>query len=500
MSEALDVLIIGAGLSGIGAAAHLRREYPSKRFRIIEARDAIGGTWDLFRYPGIRSDSDMFTMGYKFKPWTDENSIAAGDTIRTYIEDVAREYDIVDQIRFGQRAVRAEWSTDERLWTVTLRDSDGDFSTLKASFIVNCSGYYNYEQGFTPKFEGADEFGGTIVHPQHWPEDLDYAGKRVVVIGSGATAITLIPNLAKTAEHVTMLQRSPTYIASVPAADPLARKLRGRVSDATTYKIVRLKRYTLGRLMYSVSRKAPNYMKKKLRTLAMTELPAGYDYDTHLTPTYNPWDQRLCACPDGDFFHALRDGGAEIVTGHIDRFTPTGIRLANGDELPCDIIVTATGLNIQMFGGMTVTVDGVDVNLGERLTYKGMMVSGVPNLAMATGYTNASWTLKVELIFDYLMRMWHYMDSNDLDVAVANAPADYYKNTIPLLDLKSGYIKRAERLMPQQGPRPPWRLYQNYLRDSWLLHRGPITGDGMEYLPRAQTKSRTAGVTTATGP
>lgn len=488
MSDQLDVLIIGAGLSGIGAAAHLRRQYPSKRFSIIEARDRIGGTWDLFRYPGIRSDSDMFTMGYKFKPWANEDSIAAGAKIRGYIEDVATDYDLTDHIKFSHRAIRAEWSSADRNWTVTLEDRGAGRTTIKAAFILNCSGYYNYESGFCPTFEGAEDFGGTVVHPQHWPEDLDYSNKRIVVIGSGATAITLVPNLAKTAEHVTMLQRSPTYIASVPAADPLAGRLRGRVSDATVYKLVRGKRYTVGRLMYTVSRKAPNYMKRKLRTLAMKDLPTDYDYDTHLTPSYNPWDQRLCACPDGDFFHAIRDGDAEIVTASIERFTEDGVRLTNGKELPCDIIVTATGLTIQMFGGMTLAVDGEDVDLSERLTYKGMMISGVPNFAIAVGYTNASWTLKVELIFDYLVRMWRHMDANDLEVAVAIAPTDR-SETIPLLDLKSGYIKRAEQLMPRQGTRLPWRLHQNYLRDSWLMHHGRVTGDGIQYLPRKATSA-----------
>lgn len=494
MPEPLDVLIIGAGLSGIGAAAHLRREYPTKSFTIIESRDAIGGTWDLFRYPGIRSDSDMFTMGYKFKPWTDEDSIAAGEKIRTYITDVASEYDITERIMFCHRAIHADWSSEDRTWTVSIRDNTGDVSTIKTRFLLNCSGYYNYEQGFSPTFEGSDDFAGTIVHPQHWPEDLEYEGKRVVVIGSGATAVTLVPSMAKTAEHVTMLQRSPTYIASIPAADPLAEKLRGHVSDDTTYKLVRFKKFTVGRLMYTIARKAPNYTRKQLRKAAMVDLPADYDYDTHLTPTYNPWDQRLCACPDGDFFHAIRGGNAEIVTATIDRFTPTGIRLTNGDELPADIIVTATGLNIQMLGGMTLAVDGEDVDLGTRLIYKGMMVSGVPNFAMATGYTNASWTLKVELIFDYLMRLWHYMDLNDLEVVVAIPPAEYFNKTTPLLDLKSGYITRAQQLMPQQGPRTPWRLYQNYLRDSWLMHRGPIVNDGLEYLPRRRARAQARAV------
>lgn len=499
MSNAVDVLIIGAGLSGIGAAAQLRREYPSKTFTIIEARDAIGGTWDLFRYPGIRSDSDMFTMGYRFKPWTDENSIAAGDTIRSYIADVASEYDITDRIRFGNRAVRAEWSSDQRYWTVTIRDREGDVSTLTARFLLNCSGYYDYEQGFRPKFVGENDFNGVIVHPQHWPSDLDYAGKRVVVIGSGATAVTLLPSLAKTAEHVTMLQRSPTYIASVPAADPLAMKLRGRVSDELLYKVVRLKKYTVGRLMYTFARKAPDRTRTQLRKAAMAELPADFDYDTHLTPTYNPWDQRLCACPDGDFFHAIRDGNAEIVTGNIDRFAATGIRLTNGDELPADVIVTATGLKIQMLGGMTLAIDGEDVDLGNCLTYKGMMLSGVPNFAMAVGYTNASWTLKVQLIFDYLVRMWRHMDRDDFDVAIAIAPDGYQSQTSPLLDLKSGYIKRAERLLPKQGPRPPWRLYQNYLRDSWLMRRGPITNDGITYLPRRVPAQTSVSVQVGTG-
>ncbi len=480
-SEHFDVLIVGAGLSGIGAASRLRQRYPEKTFTILESRDAIGGTWDLFRYPGIRSDSDMFTLGYDFKPWTDGQAIADGESIRAYIRETAREYDIEKEIRFGHRVARVSWSTERSGWTVEAQQtSTGETVRLTCDFLYMCSGYYRYDEGYCPQFEGIERFQGHIVHPQHWPEDLDYTGKRVVVIGSGATAVTLVPAMADRAAHVTMLQRSPTYIVSLPGRDPLADVLRGRLPDRVSYAIVRWKNVLLQMLSYQLSRRRPQLMKAILRRGISGSLPPGYDIDTHFKPSYQPWDQRLCLVPDGDLFEVLRDGSASIVTDRIQRFTENGILLESGQELEADVIITATGLNLQLLGGMSVEVDGKDVDPAETVVYKGAMASGVPNMAMALGYTNASWTLKADLVSDYVCRLLKYMDEHGYTKCTpVEPPADVPRS--PALDLKSGYVLRSIASLPKQVDKAPWRLHQNYALDIRLFRHSPIDDAGLVF-------------------
>ncbi|MGI8815180.1 MAG: flavin-containing monooxygenase [Pseudonocardia sp.] len=477
----VDVLIVGAGLSGIGAACHLRRECPDKSIAILEARDAIGGTWDLFRYPGIRSDSDMFTLGYSFKPWTEAKAIADGLSIREYVQETAREYGVDKAIRFNHRVQTAEWSSEQARWTVTALHSDTDQThELSCSFLYVCSGYYRYDEGYTPTFEGVEDFAGAVVHPQHWPEDLDCAGKRVVVIGSGATAVTLVPSLAEQAEHVTMLQRSPSYIVSVPAKDPLADRLRALLPQKVAYPIVRWKNVALTMLSYEFSRRFPGLMKSALRRFVSARLPEGYDVDTHFAPTYNPWDQRLCLVPDGDLFRAIRNGRASVVTDRIDRVTAKGLRLASGEELAADVIVTATGLNLLAIGGMQLAVDGDQVDLPSTVAYKGMMLSGVPNFALTLGYTNASWTLKADLVAEYVCRLLKHMDRHHQPVVTSLPPAPE-EPLSPLIDLQSGYVLRNVDKLPRQGPQAPWRLHQNYPRDVLLMRRGSVADEGVRF-------------------
>jgi cation diffusion facilitator CzcD-associated flavoprotein CzcO len=413
--EHLDVLIVGAGLSGIGAGHHVQTECPWASYAIFEARDAIGGTWDLFRYPGVRSDSDMFTLGYPFRPWNGEKSIADGDSILEYIKDTAAAEGIDQHIRFRHRIVAAGWSTDDACWRVTAERTDtGERTELTAGFLFSCSGYYRYDHGYTPEFNGTERFEGTIVHPQAWPEDLDYAGKRVVVIGSGATAVTLVPSMAEAAAHVTMLQRSPTYIASIPAKDPLANLLRRRLPARLSGPTVRWFKALTTQGFYQVSRRRPGLVKRMLRAGLRRQLPKGYDIDTHFTPSYNPWDQRFCAVPNGDLFGAIRNGTASVVTDRIATFTEKGLLLESGTELEADIIVTATGLELLFLGGIELSVDGDAVDVADKLTYKGMMLEDVPNLAIAVGYTNASWTLKCDLTCEYVSRLLNHMHATGL--------------------------------------------------------------------------------------
>ncbi|WP_425860821.1 alpha/beta fold hydrolase [Arthrobacter sp. TWP1-1] len=482
-TEHVDVLIIGAGLSGIGAAAHLVRECPGKRYTVLESRGAIGGTWDLFRYPGIRSDSDMYTFGYAFKPWTEPKAISDGASIKRYIEETADEYGISNQIRFHHRVLSARWSTADAYWTVTAERTDtGESLVITASWIIGATGYYNYEQGYKPAFEGEDRFKGQIVHPQHWPEDLDYEGKRVVVIGSGATAVTLVPNLAEKAAHVTMLQRTPTYIASVPAVDPLANVLRRALPATVAYPVLRWKNLLNLNLKYTLSRSKPDMVRAKIRKDTIKLLPAGYDVDTHFNPPYNPWDQRLCAVPDGDLFTTLRNGQASIVTGGIRTFTETGIELESGEHLPTDIIVTATGLNLRWLGGMTLSVDDETINIGERFAYKGMMISGVPNLNMVSGYTNNSWTLKADLVSRYTCHLLKHLDANEYVSATPLTPVGEIAS--PFLDLDAGYIRRGVGEMAKQGSRVPWRLHQNYIKDIRLFSTRRLEDGSMSFQGR----------------
>ena len=483
-SEHFDVLIVGAGLSGIAAGYHLQDKCPSKNFVILEGRDSIGGTWDLFRYPGIRSDSDMFTLGYSFKPWTEPKAIADGPRILNYVRETAAENGIGKKIRFKHRVKRASWSTREACWTVEAERTIGEDATETVAFTCNflfmCSGYYKYEEGYTPEFTGTRDFAGLIVHPQKWPEHLDYVGKRVVVIGSGATAVTLVPELARTAGHVTMLQRSPTYVVSRPAQDGLANKLRQHLPPSLAYHLIRWRNVLFGMYFFQLSRRKPARVKELILSGVQRALGPDYDVATHFTPRYNPWDQRLCLVPDGDLFRAIREKRASVVTNEIDTFTKKGLRLKDGSELEADIIVTATGLVLQVLGGMEVVVDGRKVDLAKKLTYKGMMYSDVPNLASATGYTNASWTLKCDLTCEYVCRLINYMDRHGFRQCMPHNDDPAMKE-LPALSFTSGYVQRAIAKMPKQGSKRPWRLYQNYALDIVSLRFGRVDDGVIQY-------------------
>jgi monooxygenase len=469
-AQHVDVLIVGAGLSGIGAACQLRERCPQKTFAILEAREAIGGTWDLFRYPGIRSDSDMFTLGYRFRPWEAAEAIADGPSIRTYIRETARDYDVDSQIRFRHRVVRADFSTEEARWVVDAERTDtGETVRFTCDFLYGCTGYYRYDEGFTPAFEGRERFAGKIVHPQHWPEDLDFDGKRVVVIGSGATAVTLVPAMARRAGHVTMLQRSPSYIVSLPARDPLAVLLHRILPARLAYPLLRWKNVLLTQLSFQLSRRRPELVKRLVRKGVRRRLPPDYEIDPHFNPLYDPWDQRLCLVPDG-------------------------IALASGAELEADLIVTATGLNVLFLGGIILSVDGEQVDPAETVAYKGMMLSGVPNLALALGYSNASWTLKCDLVSEHFCRILNHMDANGLRVFTPRAPGPSMPR-MPIIDLQSGYVLRSIDSLPRQGARTPWRLHQNYARDIRMLRRDPVVDEGLEFSapPVAQRETVGAG-------
>lgn len=476
-SNDVDVLIIGAGLSGIDAGWHLNKMAPNKTYAILENRDRIGGTWDLFRYPGIRSDSDMLTMGYRFKPWTHPSAISPGEAIRGYVTETARENGIDKHIRFRTKVVRASWDSKTARWTVETerRDTNGRTEpvTYTTNFLFSCAGYYKYADGYTPEFAGRDRFKGTVVHPQHWPEDLNYAGKKVVVIGSGATAVTLVPNLAKTAAKVTMLQRSPTYYVSRPEKDVVANFLRSILPAQWAYMIPRWRNIVLQRFFFNLSRKKPKETAERLIKGVADLLPQGYDVKTHFTPRYNPWDQRLCLVPDADMFNAIKDGRAEVVTDHIETFTERGIKLKSGKEIDADIIVTATGLQLETIGGTEIVVDGKRVEWGKTFAYKGMMFSGVPNLASVFGYTNASWTLRADLICEWVTRLLNTMDAKGVNIAMPT-PADPNMPTDPWLDFSSGYVTRAVGQLPKQGPKAPWRQNQNYFADIKEMRKAPI--------------------------
>ena len=491
-AEHLDVLIVGAGLSGIGAACHLRADHPGRSLAILESRPAIGGTWDLFRYPGVRSDSDMHTLGYAFAPWQEATAIADGPSILRYVRDTARRHGVTERVRLGHRVTAARWNGADGRWTVDVQRADGETLALTCSFLLTCCGYYDYEQGFAPAFAGVDRFPGPVIHPQRWPHDLDYAGKRVVVIGSGATAITLVPALAATASHVTMLQRSPSYVVSLPAQDPLAVLARRWLPEMAAYHTVRAKNVALMTLSYQLSRRFPRAARSLITRGARAQLPDGFDVDTHFAPRYDPWDQRLCVSPDGDLFAALRGGRASIVTDRIATFTERGIALESGSELAADVIVTATGLRLQAFGGMTLTVDGEPVTLSDRLAYKGMMLSGVPNFAFVIGYTNASWTLKADLTSDYVCRLLAHMDAHGHRECRPPAhPAGVGRE--PLIDLASGYVQRAIDDFPGQGRRRPWRVHQNYALDLLEFSRRPVDDGVMRFSAGARAPAALAG-------
>jgi monooxygenase len=481
LPEHLDVLIVGAGISGVSAAHHLQERRPGKSFAILEARGDLGGTWDLFRYPGIRSDSDMHTLGFRFRPWKEEKSIADGPSILSYVRQTAQDNGIEQSIRFHHRVVRAEWSTADARWTVEAERSDtGETVRLTCGYLWMCSGYYRYDEGYTPEFKGKERFSGQIVHPQLWPEDLDYEGKRVLVIGSGATAVTLVPAMAEKAEHVTMLQRSPTYVISLPGEDPIANALRRVLPIKVAYALTRWKNVLLQMAVFNLSRRRPAFVKKRLRRSAEKSLPAGYDIDTHFNPKYNPWDQRMCLIPNGDLFETISAGRASIVTDQIETFTEKGIKLESGTELEADVIITATGLNLLFLGGMQMTVDGEEVDFSKRMAYKGMMLNNVPNFAFTLGYTNASWTLKADLTSEYVCRLLAHMDAHGHS-RCAPEISDPSIAEEPIFNLNSGYILRSAAELPKQGSKEPWKLRQSYAYDLRKIRRGAVDDGTMRF-------------------
>jgi monooxygenase len=467
--EHVDVLVAGAGISGIGLGHHLTTKQPGRSFAIVEAREAIGGTWDLFRYPGIRSDADLYTFGYGFKPWTKDNAIADAHEIIDYLNETIAENDLARRIHLGHKVLRADFSREDARWTVTLeRTSDGEQFDVTCNVFVSAAGYYDYDQGYAPDFEGRDDFGGQIVHPQHWPEDLDYDGKNVVVIGSGATAVTLLPAMADKADHVTMLQRSPSYVIPIPRQDPIANTLRRLLAPTTAHAITRKINITKTKLIYGVSRRYPKFTRRLVRWVNTRALPEGYAVDTHFNPSYEPWDQRMCMVPDFDMFKAISRGAASVVTDGIVRFTERGILLESGDELAADIVVTATGLNMVPFGKIDIHVDGQPVDLHDHLIYKSMMLSDIPNFAFIIGYTNNAWTLKVDLVADHLCRLLAHMDRHGYETvtAVANGQVGARR---PFIDMGSGYFSRAMHLFPQRASSVPWTADQDYELDRSLL-------------------------------
>jgi cation diffusion facilitator CzcD-associated flavoprotein CzcO len=471
MTEHFDVVVVGAGISGIGAGYHLQANSPDRSYVILEGRERLGGTWDLFRYPGIRSDSDMYTLGFSFRPWTDAKAIADGPAILRYLDDTAREHGVDRHIRYRHRVKSAAWSSEDALWTVVAEREEGEV-TFTCGFLFMATGYYNYTRGYTPDFPGVADFAGRIVHPQFWTDDVAYAGKRIVVIGSGATAVTLVPELARQAAHVTMLQRSPTYIVARPSEDKIANWLRSKLPAKAAYGLTRWKNVLLQQYFYRVARKRPEKAKQAIIDMVRDELGPDYDVGTHFTPSYNPWDQRLCLVPDADLFASIREGKASVVTDTIDRFTRSGIRLASGGELEADLIVTATGLEIQLLSGMPVTVDGKLFEPAKHMTYKGMMFSDVPNFAISFGYTNASWTLKADLTANYMTRLLNAMRKRGVRQVTPRLKEPVEE--MPFLDFTSGYVQRAAAHLPRQGTRKPWRVHQNYTLDVMALKFGGI--------------------------
>ncbi|NLU84306.1 NAD(P)/FAD-dependent oxidoreductase [Rhodococcus sp. HNM0569] len=494
----VDVLIVGAGLSGVGAACHVHTSFPDREYVILESRAAMGGTWDLFRYPGIRSDSDMYTLGYRFRPWTGDKSIADGASILEYVRDTAAEYGVDRHIRYGHRVTRMDWTDDH--WTVTAEVTDetnGAATTVQytADTVMCCSGYYRYDQGYLPEFPGIDRFAGRVVHPQHWPDDLDYAGRKVVIVGSGATAVTLAPSMAGDAESVTMLQRSPTYIVPLPARDKFAQRLARYLPAHTAYRATRLKNSIVHVATYQLCQRFPALARKAIRKVQQPLLPPDYDVDTHFAPRYDPWDQRLCVVPDADLFRSIRKGDVELVTDRIDTFTETGITLESGRTLDADVVITATGLNLIAFGGIEFAVDGEPVDLTHTMAYKGMMLSGLPNFAYVIGYTNASWTLKADLVSEYFCRVLAHMDAHGYDTFVPERDASVREE--PFLDFDAGYVLRALDELPKQGSRAPWRLRMNYFRDMLTLRYGKLTDDAMRFSRRRPVRRGPASAATA---
>ncbi|HZR35759.1 MAG TPA: NAD(P)/FAD-dependent oxidoreductase [Nevskia sp.] len=485
MRDHYDVLIVGAGLSGIGMACHLAMECPEKQVAILERRNAIGGTWDLFRYPGIRSDSDMFSFGYKFRPWNELKVLADGPSIRKYVTETAQQYGVDRKIQYGLKIVSANWSSEQKLWTLTaLHEASGEQRTFRCSFLVSCTGYYNYDKGYLPHFPGVERFKGQCIHPQHWPENLDYRGKRVVVIGSGATAVTLVPAMAADAAHITMLQRSPSYIFSVPGFDKLSAVLRHVLPERWVYRLARWRNITLQRWIYKAARRWPDRVRALL--LAGVRSKLGKDFDMrHFTPSYKPWDERLCAVPDADLFEAIKSGKASVVTDHIETFTERGILLKSGQQLEADIIVTATGLQVQTFGGVDLKVDGQPRPMSQLMMYKGVLLQDVPNMAWIIGYTNAPWTLKADIASQYVCRLLQHMRRRGLAVVTAKAPAGMAEDDTILGSLSSGYVRRAAHTLPRQGRALPWRVLHNYEVDRVTLLDDPIDDGQLSFAAAA---------------
>jgi monooxygenase len=483
--EHFDVLIVGAGISGISAAYHLQDRCPGKSYAILENREAIGGTWDLFRYPGVRSDSDMFTLGYGFKPWKEEKAIADGPSIWKYVNETAQEYGIDKNVRFKRRVVRTSWSSADARWTVEAEHAGG-VETYTANFLLMCTGYYNYGEGHSPEFKGANRFKGQIVHPQHWPQDLDYSGKRVAIIGSGATAMTLAPAMTDKAAHVTMVQRSPTWVVSMPAEDALANWMRRHLPARLAYDITRFRKISFQQMFFRMCRNEPEKVKQRLLAMIREQLPADYDIAKDFTPSYNPWTQRLCLVPDNDLFVAMREGKLSVATDTIDTFTENGIKLSSGREVEADVIVTATGLKLQMMGGAEMFVDGAKIETGKSFAYKGVMINDVPNMVWVIfGYLNASWTLRADLIAEYACRLINYLDEYSL--AQATPRLDGEHESLPFSDFSSGYFQRAAEILPRQVGIAPWIQSQSYARDLRDLRHGPIE-DGVLELKRAPKK------------
>ena len=474
MNKKIDVLVVGAGLSGIGAGYHLQKKCPETSFLILEGRENIGGTWDLFKYPGIRSDSDMYTLGYNFKPWKEQKAIADAPSILKYLNETVEEFNLKSKIRFGKYVKKARWSSDSNQWTVDIEDKKtGKFSQILCSFIFMCSGYYSYKEGYTPHFEGKENFKGDIIHPQKWDTSFDYSNKKIVVIGSGATAVTIVPEMAKTAKHVTMLQRSPTYVVAAPEKDNLANKLRKYLPLKFTYWFIRWRNILIQQYYFRLCKKYPKGVKNVIIREVKKKLGNDFDVKTHFTPKYNPWDQRMCLVPDGDLFEQINQGKASVVTDHIKNFTENGLLLKSGKELKADVIITATGLNLEMLSTVEFFIDNKSVDISKTVTYKGMMYSGIPNLASTFGYTNASWTLGADLTSEYVCRVINHMKRNNYDV-VCPKPNIGIEADPDYLNLTSGYIKRSLNIFPKQGKKAPWRNNQNYLIDIFQMKYGRI--------------------------
>lgn len=493
MDKQVDILIIGAGISGIGLAAHLSQKCPQRSFEIIERRQSFGGTWDLFQYPGIRSDSDMSTFGYNFKPWKKTNVLADGASIKGYLAEVIQEKNLHSKIHFQHRVLSANYDSQTRKWTLRIENTAQQIETWVAHFVIGCTGYYNYDQGFQPDFPNQQAFKGSFIHPQHWPENLDYRGKKVLIIGSGATAITLVPAMSKGgAAHVTMLQRSPTYIASVPSIDFIYSKMRKVLPEEVAYKLTRARNIGMQRAIYALAQKKPKLLRTLLLKSIQLQLKGKVDMK-HFTPNYNPWDQRLCVVPDGDLFKILREGHASIETDQIDRFTETGVQLKSGKHLDADIIVSATGLNIQILGGIQAGIDGEPLDTSKHMLYQGVMMSDVPNMAMIIGYINASWTLKVDVAADYICRLLNYMDRQGYDEVIPQADETELLEDTVMGSLSSGYIARAVDVMPKQGKHAPWRVTNNYLEDRKILKHANFE-DGIlkfkQIVPEPQRKPK----------